>query len=88
MPHECIGKARRLSPTDRTTQHKVLLGAVLNHTPEVTSCCLVLPNFVCNPTVHCANLSLKYTWYNLHMSQPCWQIDTGAYHELQQRHLQ
>ena len=37
VPHSCISSARRMSPVDRERQHKVLLEAVLNHTPEVPS---------------------------------------------------
>lgn len=35
VPHACLGRARRMSPTDRHQQHTVLLEAVQNHTPEV-----------------------------------------------------
>lgn len=36
VPHACLGKARRMSPSDRGKQHDVLLEAVQNHTPEVS----------------------------------------------------
>lgn len=37
VPHACLGKARRMSPSDRAKQHEVLLEAVQNHSPEVCS---------------------------------------------------
>jgi len=34
-PHSCIGRARRMQPSDRQKQHSTLIEAVQNHNPQV-----------------------------------------------------
>lgn len=56
VPHTCLGKARRMSPTDRDQQHKVLLEAVQNHTPEVYSS---LSNYALDSPPQASQISTK-----------------------------
>eukprot|EP01104_Vermistella_antarctica_P006387 TRINITY_DN1708_c0_g1_i8.p1 TRINITY_DN1708_c0_g1~~TRINITY_DN1708_c0_g1_i8.p1 ORF type:complete len:502 (+),score=37.92 TRINITY_DN1708_c0_g1_i8:135-1640(+) len=35
VPHECIGRARRMQVSDRIHQHEVMIEAVQNHNPQV-----------------------------------------------------